>query len=456
MAETAKLISEVLTKIMPDITAMVIRQLNREKTSVNADNNNAIRPLMEVDVGDWQTVVRDDRGKLRSRPDNSTSRTRRTVPDRAPTHAEVHPTYAAITTRRRPPTRSPIRRETRRNPTPDRRRHETEHRREYGEARPVPHRSTTQVWTNRDRVRQRPFEGPTEHRKRPIPNTHRTQEGYRREGPRDTRHDTRRVERRQVPIPPNDFERIRDNMYLVVRRVQLAHHVDLWTAGNPVRALTDGVRRLVSNIRPPRANQQIISKLKEEGERFLDVVQVSMLQHLKDGLDDTEEQLRHTKPPTDSDADAISKQAEALLRKNFGRKLTTRDTEVHLGNACAILCHDERAERERQRARRDLATTTTQQPNNNNNDNDEDDDDEAIAVNTATTNGLHAGTVVTNAPPSESAVGDADTESEDDTAYLRPSRLATRSRTISTRQRNQGEVLVDQTTNAKNNNKKNP
>ena len=47
-------------------------------------------------------------------------------------------------------------------------------------------------------------------------------------------------------------------------------------------------------------------------------------------------------------------------------------------------------------------------------------------------------------------VVDDDNESEDDAAYIRPSRLTTRSRTLSTRQINQGEVLVDQTKNIKN------
>ena len=231
-------------------------------------------------------------------------------------------------------------------------------------------------------------------------------------------------------------------MYLVVRSVQLAHHLDLWTAGNPVRALTEGVRRLVGNIRPPRANNQIINKLKEEGERFLDVVQVSMLQHLKDGMDDTEKKLRQTTPPADGDGDAIYKQAEALLRKNFGRKLTSTDVDIHRENACTLLYVDEKEKQERRRLRRVSTTTTTQPPINNNNDDDEDGDDGEIAFKAIATNGLPADTDSTNASLTASAVGDNDTESDDDEPYLRPSRLVTRSRKLSTHQAKQGEELV--------------
>ena len=232
MADTAKLITEVLTKIMSDITAMVIRQLDREKTSVKTAQNNTIRPLMECDVGEWQTVARDDRGKLRSRPDNSTSRTERTRPDRVQTHDNKQPTYAAMTSRRHPSAHSPVHRESGRNATPDRRRRQSEDRREYREARPV------QVWTNRDRVRQRP----RERRTRPLQNNYRTQDGERRERPHDDRRNARQEGRRHASIPPNDFARIKVDVYLVVRSVQMADHVDLWTARNPVRALTDGVR----------------------------------------------------------------------------------------------------------------------------------------------------------------------------------------------------------------------
>ena len=165
----------------------------------------------------------------------------------------------------------------------------------------------------------------------------------RRERPQDDRRDARREEgRRHASIPPSDFARIKDDVYLVVRSVQMAHHVDLWTARNPVRALTDGVRRLVANIRPPRADDHIMNKLKEEGERFLDVVQVMMLKHLRDGMDDAEALLKQKGPPADADGDAIYKQAKALLRKNFGHKLTPADVVIHLENACTVLYIDDK------------------------------------------------------------------------------------------------------------------
>ena len=192
MADTAQLLFEMLTKIMSDITAMVIRQLEREKKSVNTVNNNVVRQLMECDVGAWRTVVRNDRGKLRSRPDNTTFGTGRTVPGLAPTHANIQPASTATTARRTPPTHSPVRRETRRDTTPEQRRREKEYRREYRETQPAQRKPTAQIWTNRNRARQRTTGVHTEHRTRPVQQHYRTGGEDRREGPRDFRRNTRR------------------------------------------------------------------------------------------------------------------------------------------------------------------------------------------------------------------------------------------------------------------------
>ena len=180
-----------------------------------------------------------------------------------------------------------------------------------------------------------------------------------------------------------------------------------------------------------------MNKLKEEGERFLDIVQVSMLKHLKDGLDDAKEHLRQTTPPADGDGDAIYKQAQALLCKNFDRK--------RCGYTSGERVHSPLHRQQKETG----ATTTTQPPNDINNDDDEDGDDDEIAFNAPATNGLPADTDSTNVPLTASAVGDNDTEPEDDATYIRPSRLVTRSRKLSTHQAKQGEVLVDQTKNVK-------
>ena len=304
MADTAKIVAEVLTTILPDITARVIRQLESQKASATTTPN--VRPLMECDVREWHTMARHE------------------------------------PTRRRQPGG----------------------RREYGEARPD--QRTTQVWTSRDHRRHHPIDASLEHR------THYYRD--RREVPQYDRRSVRRDEgRRHAPIPPGDFARIREDVYLVVRRVQMAHHVDLWATSNPARALTDGVRRLVENIKPPRANDRIRNRLREEGEKFLGVVQATVLQHLKDGVDETEELLQQQEPPAEGDSDEIHKQAEQLLRKNYGHKLTPTDINIHLEKACTVLC----AGKERRRPH-DTRTRTAALPH-------EDGDDEAVASGATTT-----------------------------------------------------------------------
>ena len=219
-------------------------------------------------------------------------------------------------------------------------------RRNYREPRPTQQQPRTQVWTNRDRRRQHPADEPRERVTQPIRNNFRDQRDRRQDDRRDAGRDE---VRRHAPIPPSDFARIKDDVYLVVRSVQMAHHVDLWTARNPVRALTDGVRRLVANIRPPRADDRIMNKLKEEGERFLDVIQVTMLKHLRDGMNEAEALLTRKEPPADADGDAIFKQAKALLQKNFGNKLTSTDVDIHLHDACTVLYIDDKEEERRPR-----------------------------------------------------------------------------------------------------------
>ena len=306
MADTVKIVEEVLTRILPDITARIIREWESHKTSATTTPN--IRPLMECKVGGWHTMA----------------------------HYEL--------TRQRQP----------------------EGRREYGEARPA--QQTTQVGTNRDRRRQHPVDASMEHRAFYY--------RVRREVPQDDRRSVRRDEgRRHAPIQPDDFARIKDDVYLVVRRVQMAHHVDLWAAGNPVRTLTDGVRRLVENIKPPRANDRLRDRLEEEGEKFLGIVQATVLQHLKDGVDEAGELLEQQEPPADGDSDEIHKRAEQLLRRNYGHKLTPTDINVHLENACTLLC----ADKERRRLHGNK-TATTAMPH-------EDGDDEAVAS-SATTAGV--------------------------------------------------------------------
>ena len=144
----------------------------------------------------------------------------------------------------------------------------------------------------------------------------------------------------------------------MVHYVQLAHHTDLWSAGNPVRALTDGVRRLVSNLRPPRSNNKVVDKLREEGERFLGTIQAVMLQHLRECQRTSDEELRQTKPPIEGDDEIIAKQAKSLLRKNYGQKLTTNDVDCHLEDACTLLAYDEREEVALRRGNMTASTTT--------------------------------------------------------------------------------------------------
>ena len=256
--------------------------------------------------------------------------------------------------------------------------------------------------------------------------------------------------RRHAPIPPNDFARIKEDVYLVVRRVQMAHHADLWTAGNPVRALTDGVRRLVANIRPPRADDQIMNKLKIQGEKFLEDVQLTVLQHLQRGMDEAESLLTRKNPPADADGGLIFQQAKSLLQKNFGKKLTSTDIDCHLEDACTVLYEQDEEPRHPQDA---VSATTAPPPNNGaRQDDDDDGNDGAMAPRAAAVGGLPAATVITSVTRTASAVEDSDTELEEDAVYIRPSRVATRSHKTTRQQTLQGEVLVDQPTNTKINN----
>ena len=300
------------------------------------------------------------------------------------------------------------------------------------------------MWTNRDRRRQHPADEPTGHVTRPIRNNGRDQ---RRQD--DQREAGRGEGRRHAPIPPNDFARIKEDVYLVVRRVQMAHHADLWTAGNPVRALTDGVRRLVANIRPPRADDQIMNKLKIQGEKFLEDVQLTVLGHLQRGIDEAESILTRKNPPADDDGGLIFQQAKSLLQKNFGRKLTSTDIDCHLEDACTILYEQDEEPRHPQAA---VPAATAPPPNNDARQEDDDDsNDEARAHWAAAVGGLPAATVTASAARTTSAVEDSDTDPED-AVYIRPSRVATRSLKLTRQQTLQGEVLVDQPTNTKINN----
>ena len=99
-----------------------------------------------------------------------------------------------------------------------------------------------------------------------------------------------------------------------------------------------------------------------------------MLQHLRECTQEADEELRLTKPPRDGDNAIIAKQATALLlRKNYGKKLTSNDLDCHLYDACTLLTYDEQEEEALRRGDGTASTSTAPKPSVWINDEDDDD-----------------------------------------------------------------------------------
>ena len=237
MSETAQLIAEILNNMIPDLTKKIVEEVEKKMAPKRTYASVTAQPLMECHTANWRTITRDDRGKLRARPaDNAT---RRTSPQRNP---------ARGTTVRRPSPRprSPVHRTQMRRASPVHRRAETLY---AGNRRP--YNSTNRGYTTRRDTHDVPRAAP--HNGRRLNNDYSSERPARRP-----------YNKPQLPVPPTDFARIKDDMYRVVHYVQVAHHKDLWETGNPVRSLTEGVRRMVNNLRPPRANKKIVDKLRKK------------------------------------------------------------------------------------------------------------------------------------------------------------------------------------------------
>ena len=348
MSDITRIITEALNKMMPEITKVIVSEIEK-KNAPKPTYENRVQPLMECDTAEWHTITRNERGKLRSRPADTA--TRRPSPTRSPIRRAPErrsPIRRALDRRLSPRSHDPYRRPPMRRPSPEHRGTVTQHT--NGERRPYKKQyNSTQTRTNRERTLRRDTRTQQQAEHWDV----RRANNY---GNKVRMNQRRSNKKQQLPVPPSEFARIKDDMYRVVHNVQLAHHADLWRAGNPVRALTEGVRRLVDNLRTPKSNKKIVDKLKEEGERFLEIIQVTMLQHLRESHHTSDAELRNTKPPQGEDEETITKQATALLRKNYGCKLTSDDINCHLENACTLLFYDER---EDMMLRRDTITTAT-------------------------------------------------------------------------------------------------
>lgn len=419
MSDTSELIAEILKNMIPDLTKKIVEEVEKKRAPKRTYASVTVQPLMECDTANWHTMTRDDRGKLRARPANNV--TRRTSPQR---------NTARTTTFRRPSPepRSPVRRSdvptyrrtdgpTHRRASPVRRRTESRY---AGNRRPYD--ATNRGYASRRETHDVPRAAPRRHN-----DDDNSEQSARRPSNKP-----------QLPVPPTDFARIRNDMYQVVHYVQVAHHKDLWEAGNPVKSLTEGVRRMIGNLRPPRANKKVADKLKEEGERFLDIIQVTMLQHLRECTEEADEELRRSKPPRDEDEEIIVKQATALLRKNYGKKLTSRDVDCHMYEAFTLLTHEEQEE-ETLRRGDDGTTATAAAPKPSVWINNGEDDDDGAAQ-------AQAHDDATAPRAGSSARVDTHLTSERETDLMPLPKRLTRNRRLSTQHSSnvqRGEVLVD-------------
>ena len=173
-----------------------------------------------------------------------------------------------------------------------------------------------------------------------------------------------------------------------------------------------------------------------------------MLQHLRESQTTSDAELRDAKPPRDEDETTIIKQATALLRKNYGHKLTSDDIDCHLEDECTLLFYDEREEAEGRRDTRTTAetaapSTSVRISNNDGSSDDEDGQARILDGDMAQRN--------THAVPAHQASG-RETETETITTQL-PKRV-TRSRIMSAQQPStayRGEVIHSSSTSSSSN-----
>ena len=118
---------------------------------------------------------------------------------------------------------------------------------------------------------------------------------------------------------------------MLLCRICATVHVAASTGENRNKAQQARTRLLC----PPRSNYAVCSCFREYSHRFINVIQTSMLMHLRNIFNDTDitQQLNYT----DVELNQILKQIQALLRKNYGRKLTDDDVEVHMAEAISIM-----------------------------------------------------------------------------------------------------------------------